>query len=109
MSDRVNSRHCELASQGYSKKSSRNHTHIIKENRRAFRTLFDVYNLGQKVGNKFTNLSKISFSMEWFTAGFLQFFTKKRQNLDFGWTAVHLPSNLTISEIFLKFLNFLRS
>ena len=39
------------------------------------------YNLGQKVGDKFTKLSKIRFSMECFTADFLQFFTKKRQNL----------------------------
>ena len=38
-------------------------------------------NLGQKVGDKLTKLSKIGFSMEWFTADFLQFFTKKCQNL----------------------------
>ena len=34
------------------------------------------HNLGQKVGDKLTKLSKIGFSMEWFTADFLQFFTK---------------------------------
>ena len=34
--------------------------------------------------NKFTKLSKIGFSMECFTADFLQFFTKKRQNFAFG-------------------------
>ena len=33
-------------------------------------------NLGQKVGDKLTKLSKIGFSMEWFKADFLQFFTK---------------------------------
>ena len=41
-------------------------------------------NLGQKVGDKLTKLSKIGFSIERFTADFLQFFTKKRQNLAFG-------------------------
>ena len=42
------------------------------------------YNLGQKVGDKFAKLGKIDFSMECFTADFLQFFNKKRQNLTFG-------------------------
>ena len=42
------------------------------------------YNLRQKVGDKFTELSKIGFSMGCFTADFLQFFAKKRQNLVFG-------------------------
>ena len=42
------------------------------------------YNLGQMVGEKLTKFSKIDFSMEWLTADFLQFFTKKCQNLD-GW------------------------
>ena len=41
------------------------------------------YNLGQKVGDKLTKLSKIGFSTEFFTAEFLRFFTKKRQNLAF--------------------------
>ena len=43
------------------------------------------YNLGQKVGDKFTKLSKIGFSMECFTADF--------QNLAFGWTPGYSPSN----------------
>ena len=47
--------------------------------------------------------------MECFTADILQCFTKKRQNLAFGWTAGYSPSNPSISEIFLKFLNFLKS
>ena len=47
--------------------------------------------------------------MECFTADFLRFFTKKRQNLALGWTAGYLPSNPSISEIFLNFPDFLRS
>ena len=43
-----------------------------------------MYNLGHKVGDKFTKLSKLGFSMECFTADFLQFFAKKRQNVVFG-------------------------
>ena len=39
------------------------------------------HNLGQKVGDKLAKLSKTGFSMECFTAGFLQFFIKKRQDL----------------------------
>ena len=63
-----------------------------------------MHNLGQKVGDKFTKLSKIGFSMECFTADFYRFFTKKRQNLAFGWTAGYSPSKPSITEIFLKFL-----
>ena len=62
-----------------------------------------MYNLPQKVGEKFTKLSKIGFSMKCFTSDFLRFFTKKRQNLAFEWTAGYWPSNLSISDIFLKF------
>ena len=40
-------------------------------------------NLGQRVGDKLTKLSKLGFSMECFTADFLQFFTKSCQNLAF--------------------------
>ena len=67
------------------------------------------YNLGQKVGDKFTKLSKIGFSVECFTADFLQFFNKKRQNLTFCWSAGYSPFNSNISGIFLKHPNFLRS
>ena len=67
------------------------------------------YNLGQKVGEKLTKFSKIGFSVKCFTADFLRFFTKKHQNLAFGWTAGYLPSNASISGIFLKFPNFLSS
>ena len=49
-----------------------------------------------------TKLSKIGFSMECFIADFLRFFTKKRQNLAFGWTAGYSPSNQSISGIFLS-------
>ena len=68
-----------------------------------------VHNLGQKVGGKFTNLSKIGFSMECFTADFLIIFTEKNQRLAFGLKADYSPSNSSISGIFLKFSNFLRS
>ena len=65
------------------------------------------YNLGQKVADKLTKLSKIGFSMEYFTANFLPFFTKKQQNLALGWTAGYSPSNPSISGIFWKSPNFL--
>ena len=68
-----------------------------------------MYNLGQKIGDKFTKLSKIGFSMECITAEFLQFFSKIHQILAFGWTPGFSPSNPSISGIFLKFPNFLRS
>ena len=44
--------------------------------------------------------------MECFTVDFLQFFTKNRQNLVFGWKAGYSPSNPSVSRIFLKFPNF---
>ena len=53
----------------------------------------EIHNLGEKVGDKFTKLSKLSFSMECFTADFLQFFTKERQNFVFSRTAGDSPSN----------------
>ena len=68
-----------------------------------------MYNLGQKVGDKFPKLSKIGFSMECFIADFLQIFTQKRQNLALGWTAGNSPSNPSISGIFFKFPNFRQS
>ena len=68
-----------------------------------------LYNPGQKVGDTFTKLSKIGFFMECFTADFLQFFNKKRQNLTFGWTAGYSLLNPNISGIFLKLPNFLGS
>ena len=72
---------------------------------------YSFYNLGQRVGvgDKLKKLSKIGSFMESFTADFLQFFTKKCQNLAFGWTAGYSPSNQSISGIFWKFPNFLRS
>ena len=42
------------------------------------------YNLGQKVVDKFTKLSKTGFSIEYFTADILRFFPENRQNLEFG-------------------------
>ena len=66
-------------------------------------------NLGQKVGDKFTKLSKIGFSMDCFTADFLPLLTEKRQNMAFGLAAGYSPSNPSISGIFSYFPNFLRS
>ena len=82
---------------------------ISEELAKEGRSFETMYNLGQKVGDKFTKLSKISFSTECFTADFLQFFTKKRHNLAFEWTTGNLPSNPSISGIFLKFPNLLGS
>ena len=65
--------------------------------------------LGQKGREKFTKLSEMGFSMECFTAYFLQFLTKPRQNLTFGWTTGYSLSNPRTSEIFLKFSNILKS
>ena len=39
------------------------------------------YNLGQKVVDKLTKLSKIGFSMECFTDGFLRFFVSLWQSV----------------------------
>ena len=47
-------------------------------------SISNSYNLGQKVGDKFTKLRKIGFSMELFTTDILQFFNEKRQNLTLG-------------------------
>ena len=68
----------------------------------ALSTALNVYNYGQKVGDKFTKLNKTGFSMECFTADFLQFFNKKHQNLTFGWTTGYSKLNPNISGIFLK-------
>ena len=72
-------------------------------------TLLAVYNLGQRVGDKLTKLSKVGFPMECFTADFLRFFTEKCQNLAFGQMSGYSTSNSSISAIFSKFPNFLRS
>ena len=65
--------------------------------------------VGRRAVYKFTKLSKIWFSMKCFTGDFLRFFTKKHQNLALAWQAEYSPSNPSISGIFLKFPNFLRS
>ena len=63
------------------------------------------YNLGKGVRDKFTNLSKIGFSIECFTADFLRFFTKKRQKVALGCTCHQIQafpefsSNFLISQI----------
>ena len=71
--------------------------------------MIQIYNLKQKIGDKFTRLSKTGFSMECFTVDFFHFFAKKRQNFAFRWTAGYSPSSPSKSGIFLKFPNFLRS
>ena len=63
------------------------HLHVVAFFHSIFYETCITYNLGQKVRDKLTKLSKIGFSMECFTADFLRFFTKKCQNLAFGWTA----------------------
>ena len=72
-------------------------------------TKWQPCNLGQKIGDKFTKLSKVGFSMEWVIADFLQLFTKMSQILSFAWTAGYSPSNPRVSGTFLKFPNSLRS
>ena len=67
------------------------------------------YNLGQKVVDKFTKLSKRGFSIECFTADVLRFFPENRQNLEFGQPARYLPSNTSVSGISTKFPSFIRS
>ena len=57
---------------------------------------FYFYNIGKKVVNKFTKLSNIGLSMECFTADVFQFFSKKSQNLAFGWAAGYLPSDPSV-------------
>ena len=67
------------------------------------------YNLGQKVKEKFENITKVSFFMESFMAAFLLFFKEKHQNLSFCWTNRYSPSHPSISGIFLKCPNFVKS
>ena len=46
--------------------------------------IMNIYNLWQKVGDKFMKLSNKGFSMKCFTADFFQSFNKKHQDLAFG-------------------------
>ena len=53
-------------------------------------------NLGPKVGDKFKKLSKIGFSMECFTADFLQFFLPKNVKISIwvdGWVLAIKPKH----------------
>ena len=81
---------------------------INKELLNQYRNIEQMYNLGQKAVDKFAKLSTIGFSTEYFTAGFF-LFTKKRQTLALGWPAEYFSSNPSISAIFIKFPNFLKS
>ena len=56
----------------------------------------DGCNNGQKVGDRFTKLNKIGFTMECFAGDFLQLFTKRRQKL--VWTVGYLPTSLSIMD-----------
>ena len=47
---------------------------------------------------------QIGLSMECIPGDFFAIFTKKRQNLVFGWPVGHSPLNPSISEIFFIFL-----
>ena len=62
-----------------------------------------------KILDKFSKLSIIGFLWDGFTAAILRFFTEKRQNVAFRWPAGYFPSNPSLSWVFLKFSNFLRS
>ena len=69
----------------------------------------NTYNLGQRVVDKFTKLSKIDFSVGMFLNWFFAIFYRKASKFGLwvdGWI---LGSNPSISGIFLKFPNFLRS
>ena len=61
----------------------------------------------ENILDKLTKLSKICFSRECFTADFLQFF--KCPSFPFTWLAGYLPSIQSISGLFLKYPDFLRS
>ena len=47
--------------------------------------------------------------MEYFTADFMKYFTKKRQNFAFEWLVAYSPLNPSILGTFLKFPNLLIS
>ena len=61
----------------------------------------------ENILDKLTKLSKICFSRECFTADFSQFF--KCPSFSFTWLAGYLPSIQSISGLFLKYPDFLRS
>lgn len=68
-----------------------------------------VCNIGQGVGDSFTELSKIVFSMDCFIPDFLRLFTEGRRNLALGWVSGCSPSGPSISGILLQFPNSIRS
>ena len=72
-----------------------------------FGYLADGWELAIK-SKHFRNFLETSyFRVEFYRADFFHFFTKKRQNLAIGLTAVNSLSNRSILGIFLKFPNFL--
>ena len=66
-----------------------------------------VYNLLQKIVDKFTNSSKKGFFCRMVYSWFFAIFLHKCQNLPISWPAGYSPSNPSISGIFIKFANFL--
>ena len=66
-------------------------------------------NIGQKVGRQIHEIKQNRFFYGMFYNWFFAIVYQKRQNLALGWTAGYSPSNPSISGIFLKFHNFLRS
>ena len=67
------------------------------------------YNLQQNIVDKFTKLRNIGFSREYFTADFLQFWSTTVKICLLGSRLVAFPSIPSISDIPLKFYDFLRS
>ena len=63
-----------------------------------------TYNIKQRAVDKLTKLSKITFTIE-----FWNFLPKNGKIWHFGWSARYSPSDPSISGIFLKFSNLLRS
>ena len=68
-----------------------------------------IYNFGQNILDKSTKLINIGFSMEYFTAEFLQFWRTAVKMFLLGSRLVTLLSIPSISEISLKLSNFLSS
>ena len=67
----------------------------------------DVTTSCRNILDKLTKLNKICFSRECFAADFSQFF--KCPSFSFTWLAGYLPSIQSISGLFLKYPDFLRS
>ena len=67
-----------------------------------------MYNFEQNIVDKLTKLSQTGFSKEVLQRIFRSFLAQL-SNVPFRWPAGHWPSIPSISGIFLKFSNFLKS